>query len=281
MGPPPGGPPRAPESVCRVPMPIQVTVPARHRARHPHGVAGAAPPVRGSGARVPRGIRREWPLWVEDKAAPGYSAVSAGRGSQAVGAARPIPLSHPARPRPARPQVDRLEQQLRAMERLSEEAAAGPAAPPRPAPQQQHTQHHAAPPPPPSPSRFKTPGGLSHAFSSLGGSTAGPTIVGAATRRAGDDDPPAAAAAAATGGGAAPRPGSPGGVKYRSSIYRSASPSRRVGRDLVVVSNMPRAPRFKDAKTDVPGERAGAAGQRRAARVLQRAASATGGGWAW
>lgn len=72
--------------------------------------------------------------------------------------------------------------------------------------------------------------------------------MGAATRRSGEN--PGATAASRP---PAARASSPGGVTYRSAIYRSASPRRRVGPDMVVHSNLARAPRFKDVKTDVPG----------------------------
>ena len=51
------------------------------------------------------------------------------------------------------------------------------------------------------------------------------------------------------------RAGSPNRVQFRSPIYRSASPSRRVGKDRVVTSNLARAPRFRESKADVPGAR--------------------------
>ena len=45
----------------------------------------------------------------------------------------------------------------------------------------------------------------------------------------------------------------PSKVVYRSPIYRSASPSRKVGSDGVRISNFSRAPRFKTDKGWVPG----------------------------
>ena len=72
--------------------------------------------------------------------------------------------------------------------------------------------------------------------------------MAAVTRRPDDDG----GSVRASGAGGAPAVG--GGVKYRNAMYRSSSPSRKVGRDLVVHSNLMRAPRFKEVKSDVPGE---------------------------
>ena len=49
------------------------------------------------------------------------------------------------------------------------------------------------------------------------------------------------------------RPGSSANLTFRSPIYRSNSPSRRVGNDGVVISNFSRAPRFRDHNPDIPG----------------------------
>jgi hypothetical protein len=51
-------------------------------------------------------------------------------------------------------------------------------------------------------------------------------------------------------------PASAAGVSYRSPMYRSASPSRRVGQEKVITSNFGRSPRFRDEKGWVPGENA-------------------------
>ncbi len=53
---------------------------------------------------------------------------------------------------------------------------------------------------------------------------------------------------AASGGAAVPSK-----VVYRSPMYRSASPSRKVGADAVRISNFSRAPRFKTKNGWVPG----------------------------
>lgn len=53
---------------------------------------------------------------------------------------------------------------------------------------------------------------------------------------------------AAAGGAAVPSK-----VVYRSPMYRSASPSRKVGADAVRISNFSRAPRFKTKNGWVPG----------------------------
>ena len=63
------------------------------------------------------------------------------------------------------------------------------------------------------------------------------------SRPGGSSSPAATASAAATSG-----------LHFRSPMYRSASPSRRVGKDNVVTSNLSRAPRFREQKADVPGE---------------------------
>ena len=87
-------------------------------------------------------------------------------------------------------------------------------------------------------------------------SSAGPsaTLTAAATRRVDDDVAGGnGARAGSVRAGARSPAASDAGVRYRSSIYRSASPRRRVGKDMVVHSNLARAPRFKDIKTDVPG----------------------------
>jgi hypothetical protein len=43
------------------------------------------------------------------------------------------------------------------------------------------------------------------------------------------------------------------GVAYRSPLYRSVSPNRKVGKEKVVISNFARAPRFREEKAWVPG----------------------------
>lgn len=83
--------------------------------------------------------------------------------------------------------------------------------------------------------------------------------AGAATRRSAPRDDAASVSHSSV---RSSRAGSPAavasaaasaGVHFRSPMYRSASPSRRVGKDNVVTSNLGRAPRFREQKADVPG----------------------------
>ena len=131
------------------------------------------------------------------------------------------------------------------------------AAPPPPAPQQQRSQSMYSRPAVAvsSPQSSVASGAPPRAPAWDDGSLlpSSSAVIGA-TRRGGGDDGGSVATRSTVRSASRGGDDSPGRVTFRNSMYRSASPSRRVGKDRVVLSNLARAPRFRENKADVPGE---------------------------